>query len=90
MGQRTDAAIANWQKMAGLVPASRARGEDLTRMQELALELIRVIELERAGIRDGDGFWYGSDPLRGIAHDLAELLEADQRARRHGQGVTPS
>ena len=32
-----------------------------------------VIELERSGIRDGDGCWHGSDAMGGIVREMAEL-----------------
>jgi hypothetical protein len=51
-------------------------------MSNTAFELIRVIELERSGIRDGDGCWSGSDPLGGTMNDLRELLrQLDERDR---------
>jgi hypothetical protein len=48
-------------------------------MSDMAFALIKVIELERSGIRDGDGFWSGSDPMGGIARDLASLIEEYER-----------
>ena len=65
MGQMTDARISQWQKEAGIKPA---RGDDLATLNEisqLAYELIKIVELERSGIRDGDGCWHGSYPLDG-------------------------
>lgn len=40
-------------------------------MSRLAFELIRLIELEISGIRDGDGSWHRCDPLC----ETLELLE---------------
>ena len=67
MGQRTDAAIASWQAEHGIEPA---RGDVLAALNELsakAVELIKLIELEKSGIRDGNGLWHGSDPVDGVA-----------------------
>jgi len=83
MGQVTDARIRAWQEHAGLEPARGRRAQTLERMSQLAYELIKVIELERAGIRDGDGHWYGTDPVGGIVHDLVEAERADLRLERH-------
>ena len=42
-------------------------------MDKKAHDLIRVLALERAGIRDGDGTWHGHDPVYGIVQKLAAL-----------------
>jgi hypothetical protein len=76
MGMRRTAAIQDWQQRAGIKPASDAREKTLDRMSQLAFDLIKVIELERSGIRDGDGAWSGSDPLGCI---VAELVRAEQQ-----------
>jgi hypothetical protein len=61
MGMMTEAVIAAWQKRAGIEPATGRRAELLDNMSRAAYELIRLSELERSGIRDGDGYWHGSD-----------------------------
>jgi hypothetical protein len=73
MGQMRNAAIAAWQKAAGIKEATGQRAELLSRMSAAAFELIKVIELERSGIRDGDGGWSGSDAMGGTARDMAAL-----------------
>ncbi len=70
MGMVTDAKIAAWQEEAGIEPAHGDQGEALGKISRLAYELIQLVELERSGIRDGDGGWYGSDPLGGTIRDL--------------------
>ena|SRR5262249_210067 len=50
----------------------KAMATDDGRMAEAAYQLIRVIELERSGIRDGDGYWYGGDV---IGHTRGDMLE---------------
>jgi hypothetical protein len=44
-------------------------------MSDAAFALIKVIELEQSGIRDGDGSWSGSDVLGGTMRDLVGLIE---------------
>jgi exodeoxyribonuclease V alpha subunit len=52
----------------------------LQKASELAFRLIKVIELQLSGIRDGDGCWYASNPVEDVMRDLAELHE--QRMER--------
>ena len=70
VGSRTDAKIAAWQKEAGIEPASGERADTLKEMSRLACNLIQIIELEQAGIRDGAGFWCGCDPLYETVNNL--------------------
>lgn len=35
--------------------------------------MIKVIELERSGIRDGDGYWHGGDVIGHMTGDLVDL-----------------
>jgi acid phosphatase family membrane protein YuiD len=73
MGQMRQAQTAAWQQAAGIREATGDRAELLRRMSEKAFELIKIIELERSGIRDGDGHWSGADAMGGIARDMAAL-----------------
>ena len=66
MGSRTDANIAAWQEQSGIKPATGKRAELLSKLSNAAFETIKLIELERSGIRDGDGYWHGSDPLHAM------------------------
>ena len=50
-----------------IVPASGHRAELLDRMLQTVKELPQIIELERSGVRDGNGYWSGSDALGGAA-----------------------
>ncbi len=70
MGQMTDAKTAAWQDAAGIKPATGDRVERLQELSQAAYRLIKIIELESAGIRDGNGYWHGSDPLHGTASSL--------------------
>ena len=73
MGQITDLKIRSFQEHAGIEPATgdhRARRDE---MSKCAHDLIEVLALEKAGIRDGDGYWHGSDPISGIVLQLSDL-----------------
>jgi hypothetical protein len=56
-------------------PASGERAEILSDLSNAAFEAIKIIELERSGIRDGDGYWHGSDVIGGITGNLIRLSE---------------
>ena len=73
MGHIRDGAIKRFQEHAGLEPTCGQRLELLQRMQREAFNLIRILELEISGIRDGNGYWSGSDPVGGTVMDLAAL-----------------
>jgi hypothetical protein len=75
MGTRTDARIAAWQEESGIKPATGKRAELLSKLSNVAFETIKLIELEMSGIRDGDGHWYGSDPMHAMIGELARLCE---------------
>ena len=75
MGQMTDARIAAWQETHGIEAAEGARAEKLRELSRLAYELIRMIELEMSGIRDGDGAWHGSDPLDGTVLQISDCWQ---------------
>jgi hypothetical protein len=74
MGKVTDARVAIWQKKAGIEPATGDRAELLEEMSQAAFELIKVVELELSGIRDGDGHWYG-DVWGGMTRDFVKLFK---------------
>jgi hypothetical protein len=76
MGQITELSIKAWQDEAGIVPATGQYAEALEELSQAAFSLIKIIELERSGIRDGDGGWHGGDVLGGIAHDINVAFDA--------------
>jgi hypothetical protein len=80
MGHRTDASIRDFQERAGFSPATGARAETLERISHLAYELIRAVELERSGIRDGDGQWHGTDAIASIVAEIVAAERADLHA----------
>ena len=81
MGQMTDERISAWQQAAGIEPATGAQLERLEAMQEQGVNLIKIVELELSGIRDGDGSWHGSDPLGGTVLRVSELWQLFNRDR---------
>jgi hypothetical protein len=86
MGTRTDFEIAEWQKRSGIKPATGERAEQLEGLSKACVEAIKIIELEKSGIRDGDGYWHGSDV---IAHVTQELIDLCHRLRpRPGRAKT--
>jgi hypothetical protein len=56
--------------------------QSLTRLKEQCLDLARVIDLELTGVRDGDGFWHGSDGLGGSIDNVTEACARVTRLRR--------
>jgi hypothetical protein len=75
MGMMTDLAIASWQEEHGIEPARGERAKLLREISELAFDLIKIIELEQSGIRDGNGRWHGSDPVHGTMRDMVKAFE---------------
>jgi hypothetical protein len=81
MGMRRDAKIAGWQKAYGIKPPTGDEAHILRRMSDAAFELIKVIQLELSGIRDGDGYWSGSDAMGGTAQNLVDVINEFERCR---------
>jgi hypothetical protein len=82
MGSMTDATIAAWQKQAGIEPASGALSALLEEMSQATFEIIKIIELERSGIRDGDGYWHGGDVMGGLLDNLSRAHQRWMDAER--------
>jgi hypothetical protein len=82
MGAQRNFEIAKWQEHAGLNLPSARSADLLRQMSDKAFELIKVIELEISGIRDGDSCWSGSDPVGGIVRDLVTVIEQWEVAER--------
>jgi hypothetical protein len=74
MGAHTDMQIRTWQQQAGITPATGDRRLILDAIAHEAAMLIEVVTLEKSGIRDGAGFWYGSDDLEHTARRLNALM----------------
>lgn len=90
MSVRRDADIEARQAAIGLKPVTGGEAELLSKMSDAAFELIKVIELERSGIRDGDGYWTGSDVMGYVTGNLATLIEQylGYRTTRQGSSST--
>jgi len=93
MGQHTAAWIQRWQEKVGLTPASGEGLEILRAMQREASTLLEVLVLEIAGIRDGDGHWYGADPVGAKVDRLGRLCDrlyaVDAMERKRDTGWRP-
>jgi len=96
MGMRRDAEIKERQALIGLKPAVGRQAELLRAMSDAAFTLIKVIELEHSGIRDGDGFWSGADGMGGTIGKLVAIIDAyeqewreewEDRQRKEGHPV---
>jgi hypothetical protein len=73
MGAIRDNDISLFREAAGIQPAKGSKLALLREMQSDAFELIKQIELEISGIRDGDCKWYSSDPISGIVTNMTSV-----------------
>jgi hypothetical protein len=90
MGIMRDAEIAARQAAAGIKPPRPGEAKLLEQMSDAAFALIKVIELERSGIRDGDGYWSGSDAMGATARDLVAIIEKyERRVREEWEATVP-
>ncbi|MDT3382508.1 hypothetical protein RNI52_34600 [Labrys neptuniae] len=77
MSVHLDSRVTAWRSNAGLTLPSADQIIVYDAISETAFKLIKAIELEKSGIRDGDGAWHGSDPLLAYGMDLVRgLLKA--------------
>ena len=76
-----------WQNEAVISPAIGEYAEVLDALSQAAFDTIKIIELERSGIRDGDGCWHGSDVIGAMTCELTELCRKlmNQTRGDHGQ-----
>jgi len=78
MGARTNAEIEAMR--AELGAPSYEIGKLWCELQEACFDAIKIAELEKIGIRDGNGYWNGSDVLGAVWHgleaDIKRLREA--------------
>ncbi len=73
MGAGRNSDIECFQEHTGLKPACGQQRELLERMQQVAFDLIKILELEISGIRDGDGCWGYCDPVFETIIELGTL-----------------
>ena len=84
--------IKQFETQTGIKSARGAEANVLDRLSNLAYQLIKVVELERCGIRDGDGFW-GSDVIGSICKEIYNMDRALSRLdeeRRQALGLIPA
>jgi hypothetical protein len=79
MGATLNAALAAVKELAGIEPACGKRAEALEEMSKKAFELIKTIEREQSGIRDGTGGWTYFNVMSYAMTDVVEAIE-DYRA----------
>jgi hypothetical protein len=73
MEMRTETEIDGRQRQSSIKPATGDYATTLDALSKACLEAIKILELEKAGIRDGDGFWHGSDVIGAMTRDLTAL-----------------
>jgi hypothetical protein len=74
MGTCTETTIDAFRQATGIQPPGGREAELLREMSDKAFELIKVIQLELSGIRDGDGYWHGSDVMGGMTAELVNII----------------
>jgi hypothetical protein len=75
MGSWTEANIAAWQKEPGIEPATGEIYGLWEALSQAAFELIKMIELERTGIRGCNGSWHGGDVMGSAMADVEHLCQ---------------
>ena len=70
MGASRNSQLEVFAQRTGVRPAHGERLEVLLHLSEEAFELIKMVELEISGIRDGDG-----DPLCGCTRSIRDHYE---------------
>ena len=75
MGFRTDARLAAFEEQTGIKPHRGDTLKAIRALQDKCFETIRVMELERSGVRDGNGTWTGSDAVAAVCSELIVAAE---------------
>jgi hypothetical protein len=65
--------LEKFAEETGILPATGERAELLERLSKAAYDLIKVVEVERCGVRDGDGSWHGTDVLGGSCQEVGRV-----------------
>ncbi len=87
MGASRNYQIDEFAAETGIKAAIGTRAIVLRQISKNAYELIQVIALEQSGIRDGDGYWSGCDPLGAVIRAVDEgfkRLQQIEQAERSG------
>ena len=80
MGASRNYQLEKFAAETGIKPATGERLDLLNRLSKLAYEAIQIVELERSGIRDGDGLWGGGDVIGGMFSDLRRCVDSLERS----------
>lgn len=72
---RPSATIVDLTESTGVRPATGKYAELLGDITHAANALLRLVEAERSGVCDGQGFWNGSDPILDATRKLVSLAE---------------
>ncbi len=67
------------RRKADIEPATGDYAKALNQLSEAAYKAIKIIELERSGIRDGDGFWHDGEHM--FSHVIGGLTVWCQRVQ---------
>ena len=62
-------------KPTAVQPVPDYHAELLNEMAQVCADLIKFLEAERTGVRGGQGFWLGSDPILDQTQKLVTLAE---------------
>jgi len=90
MGCYYDACMEAFKQETGIRDITGAHGEALNGLSDAAFELIKIIQLEKSGIRSGDGCWGPSDVFGTVVEDLLGAVAVESLARESMRSVEPN
>jgi len=64
-----------FREATGIRPLSGEAAKFVKELQSVCLSTALMLENELSGIRDGNGYWQGSDIVGGLCEDLAAAAE---------------
>jgi len=86
-----DARIAAFREANGIDVPAGERLAAINKLQDICVTAIKLLELEKSGIRDGAGMWLGSDVVSAISRELIEHAEivahGNHTTKGHLKGV---
>jgi hypothetical protein len=62
-------------KRSAIQPPIKPHDDVLMTMAEICSGLIKLIELERSGVRHGEGYWVAQDPIISETQRLVALVD---------------
>jgi hypothetical protein len=88
MGYGDYLAVKAFQEATGIKPATGDRRHKLDELQNLAFDLIKICELDKCGIRDGDSYWHGcSNVIDGTISDMMMVWHVGTDRTKWGEAV---